>query len=368
MLAWSGHSEKVPKGKIVNKKWMIYGATGYTGKLIVEEAIKRGLTPILAGRNATKLQALATNSSLEYRQFDLSKRVHISEQLNDIDIVLHCAGPFSATARPMMAACLDSKTHYLDITGEIDIFQHAKQLDKSALKSGVILCPGVGFDVIPTDCLAATLKSALPNATSLWLGFSTRSGLSPGTAKTSVEGLAAGGKIRCKGKIKQVPLAYKERQIDFGEGLQNTVSIPWGDIATAYYSTGIPNIEVYIPMPKNKVKKFRRLNKVRSILAWKWVQGLLKKQIEKKVRGPQLEKRERSPSLIWGEVINQQGEIKTARLTTANGYTLTAMGSLGIVEYLLTTDEVVAGYKTASILMGADYVCTLPGSSEIIVS
>ena len=347
---------------------MIYGATGYTGKLIVEEALKRGLIPVLAGRSSEKLEALTTDNKLEYRTFDLSKRVVIAEQLKDIDIVLHCAGPFSATARQMMAACLHSQTHYLDITGEIDVFKHGYQLDKSAQNAKVIICPGVGFDVIPTDCMALKLKQAMPDATSLWLGFSSKSGFSPGTAKTSVEGLADGCKVRRQGKIITVPLAYKERQIDYGAGVENAVTIPWGDVATAYYSTEIPNIEVYIPMPKEKVKQMRRMDKIRPILGWKWVQNILKKRIEKKVKGPNLKRRESSPTLVWGEVINDQGEVITGRIVTANGYALTVTGSLGIVEYLLKTDDPVSGYKTAALLMGADYVCSLPGSGEFTMS
>lgn len=347
---------------------MIYGATGYTGKLIVEEALKRGLKPVLAGRSADKLAALTADNELEFRVFDLSKRVVIAEQLKDIDIVLHCAGPFSATARQMMAACLYSETHYLDITGEIDVFEHGYQLDKSAQNAGVLICPGVGFDVIPTDCMALKLKQAMPDATSLWLGFSSKSGFSPGTAKTSVEGLSGGCRIRRKRKIVTVPLAYKERQIDYGAGVENAVTIPWGDVASAFYSTEIPNIEVYIPMPKAKVKQMRRMDKIRRILGWKWVQNILKRRIDKRVKGPSLKKRESTSTLVWGEVINDKGDVITGRIVTANGYALTATGSLGIVEHLLKTEESISGYKTASLLMGADYVCSLPGSSEFTIS
>jgi len=347
---------------------MIYGASGYTGKLIVEEAIKRGLTPILAGRNESKLQALGLNNGLEYRVFDLKKRVVIAKHLDDIEIVLHCAGPFSATAKPMMAACLHSHTHYLDITGEITVFQHAKQLDKSAIAAGIIICPGVGFDVIPTDCLASTLKLLMPDASSLWLGFSSKSGFSPGTAKTSVEGLAAGGKIRRKHEMINVPLAYKVRQIDFGDGMKNAVCIPWGDLATAYYSTGIANIEVYIPMSVKSVKQLKWMERIRPLLGWSWVQAMLKKSVGKRVVGPDSAERAQFPAYIWGEIINQRGEVKTGRLTTSNGYDLTVTGSLGIVEYLLTNEHLPSGYQTASMLMGADYVCHLPGSSKITLS
>jgi len=357
----------------MNKTWMIYGATGYTGRLIVAEAHKRGLTPIIAGRNDNKLNAMAQEFNLDYRCFDLSSRVVIAKELEHIDIVLHCAGPFSATSKPMMSACIHSKSHYLDITGEISVFQHAKQLDKSAKDAGIIICCGVGFDVIPTDCLAASLKQQLPDATSLWLGFSSNSGFSPGTAKTSIEGLAGGGKIRRNGRIITVPLAYKVRTIDFGDSEQCATTIPWGDVATAYYSTGIPNIEVYIPMPEKKIKQIKRMDRFRSVFAWKWLQNYLKNKVEKSVRGPSEKKREGTPSYIWGEVINDSGKVVTGRLVTANGYALTVTGSLGVVDFLLSDSflskkETVTGFQTASALMGADYVTSLPGSGEIVFS
>src|SRR3546814_3482070 len=125
-------------------------------------------------------------------------------------LVLHCAGPFSATSAPMIEACLQAKAHYLDITGEISVFEHAQTQDARAKAAGIVVCPGVGFDVIPTDCVAAALKAALPDATHLALGFDSRSGFSPGTAKTSVEGLAQGGKVRENGHIRAVPLARSE--------------------------------------------------------------------------------------------------------------------------------------------------------------
>ncbi len=352
----------------MKSKWMIYGATGYTGKLIVEECKRRGLTPIIAGRNEESLKSMSVETGFETRCFDLSQRVVIAKNLEDVEIVLHCAGPFSATAKPMMSACIHSKTHYLDITGEISVFQHAKQLDKGASDAGIIICSGVGFDVIPTDCIAASLKEKLPNATSLWLGFSSKSGFSPGTAKTSVEGLAEGGKVRRKGRIVTVPLAYKIRTIDFGDAEQTATTIPWGDVATAYYSTGIGNIEVYIPMPMKKIKQMKTMDRFRSILAWKWVQRYLKNKMGRQVRGPNEKKRQNTPSYIWGEAINDVGDMVTARTVTTNGYELTVTGSLGIVEFLLSGEHSATGYQTASMLMGADYVTKLPGCTEITYS
>jgi short subunit dehydrogenase-like uncharacterized protein len=200
------------------KPWMIYGANGYTGELIAREAVNRNLRPVLAGRTAVKVEQLASNLGLQARVFDLGNAAATSRSVEGMGLILHCAGPFSATAAPMIAACLATHAHYLDITGEISVFEHARTLDAAARAAGIIICPGVGFDVIPTDCVAAALKAALPDATHLALGFDSRSVFSPGTAKTSVEGLAQGGKVRKDGRIISVPLAYKTRRIDFGGG------------------------------------------------------------------------------------------------------------------------------------------------------
>ena len=174
------------------KPWMIYGANGYTGELIAREAVRRGLKPVLAGRTAAKVEPLAASLDLQARVFDLLDAVATARSVEGMGLVLHCAGPFSATAAPMMAACLATHAHYLDITGEIGVFEHARTLDAAARAAGIVICPGVGFDVIPTDCVAAALKAALPDATHLVLGFDSRSGFSPGTAKTSVEARCVG--------------------------------------------------------------------------------------------------------------------------------------------------------------------------------
>src|ERR1700733_1118926 len=183
------------------QNWMIYGANGYTGELIAREATARGLRPILAGRRADAVSALATELALPQRVFPAE-----APDLSEVSLVLNCAGPFSATAAPLMRACVQAHAHYLDITGEIDVFEHAQTLSGDARAAGVVVCPGVGFDVIPTDCVARALAEALPGATHLALGFETLDSMSPGTAKTSVEGLAAGGKIRRDGKIVTEPM------------------------------------------------------------------------------------------------------------------------------------------------------------------
>ncbi|BDY04542.1 saccharopine dehydrogenase NADP-binding domain-containing protein [Ferrimonas sp. YFM] len=343
-------------------QWMIYGANGYTGELIAREAVKRGLTPILAGRSIEKIRPLANELGLECRSFSLDQIK--ADALGDVGLVLHCAGPFSATAEPMMQACLRYGCHYLDITGEVAVFERAAALNDRARTAGIVLIPGVGFDVIPTDCLAARLKHALPDANHLALGFDSRSGFSPGTAKTSVEALPQGSLVRRDGKLKPTPLAAYTRTIAFGQEPKMAVAIPWGDVSTAWHSTGIDNIEVYIPMSPRKIAQLKRMNLFRGVLGWSWVQRLIKGRIERELKGPSDDQRQRHTTWVWGEVRNAKGEYVEGRVHTANGYDVTVSGALAVTEHLLSQPD-ASGYHTPSTLMGWALVEQLPGSGSI---
>lgn len=348
-------------------RWMIYGANGYTGELIAREAVRRGLTPVLAGRSREKVTALANELHLEAHAFSLDTPEQIAHALNGIDLVMHCAGPFSITAAPMMEACLAAGAHYLDITGEISVFEHAQTLNLKARQQGIVICPGVGFDVIPTDCVAAALKAALPDATHLSLGFDAESSLSPGTAKTSIEGLAQGGKVRRNGRIVTVPLAYEVRRIDFGNGNRHAMTIPWGDVATAYHTTGIANIDVFIPGTLPMIYGAKAANLVRPLLALTPVQNALKASLGRLITGPNDENRAGKVTYVWGEARNAKGEIKTARVRTENVYSLTITGSLAVIEHLMKSRPAGGAYTPAK-LVGAHLVTTLPGSSTMHIS
>jgi short subunit dehydrogenase-like uncharacterized protein len=343
-------------------QWMIYGANGYTGRLIAAEAVKRGLQPVLAGRNEAALRAMADELGLRWRFFTLEHPTAVREGLRDIGLVLHCAGPFSATSAPMLEGCLEAGTHYLDITGEIDVFAHCHAQHARAQEAGIIVTPGVGFDVVPSDCLAAQLHREAPWATSLVLGFDAGGGFSPGTAKTSVEGLGSGGRVRENGELKRVPLAWKTRTFTRDGVTRMAMTIPWGDVYTAYVSTGIPDIEVYTTAPAKAIKRIGRLRLLGPLLRTRWVQRYLKRRVERTVKGPDERTRESTQSYFWGEV-RGGGRAQVRRLITPNGYALTVTASLGIVECFLANPAPPPGYYTPSQLMGADYVLELPGVS-----
>jgi short subunit dehydrogenase-like uncharacterized protein len=346
--------------------WTIYGANGYTGRLIVAEAVKRGHRPVLAGRNVAALRAMGAEYGLPVRAFGLEDPNSVRSAIKGQQLILHCAGPFSATSAPMLEACLAVKAHYLDLTGEIDVFARCHEFDAEARRAGIVLHPGAGFDVVPTDCLAAKLKEALPEAVELVLAFEAGGGPSPGTAKTGVEGLGQGGRARIDGKLQRVPLAWKTRRFDRAPvgappDLRLAMTIPWGDLYTAFVSTGIPNIETYLGVSPATVSRLRLLRKLGPLLGTRPVQALLKSRITASVPGPTAEERARSQTTVWGEVRDAAGRERKLRLRTPNGYDLTVTASLGIVERLVRGGVPEGGYYTPSKLMGADYVLSLPG-------
>ncbi|MFZ9051770.1 MAG: saccharopine dehydrogenase family protein [Woeseiaceae bacterium] len=349
------------------RTWMIYGAYGYSGRLIAERAHAEGLAPVLSGRDADKTRAVADELGLEYRSFALDDTQSIARNLGDIDAIVHCAGPFSATSAAMIEGCLLANTHYFDITGEIRVFEHAHstKIDTAAKEAGIVVCPGVGFDVVPTDCVAKTLADALPGAVQLDLGFHGNMSVSPGTAKTMVESLGDGTNARRDGKLVGIPLQV--RDIDYGRGMRRSANVPWGDISTAFYTTGISNITVYWPTGDSVIQALRFADVMRPVLGLGALQFLLKQLIDWNVQGPSQAQRDRQSVSVWGEASDAEGRTICARMTTANGYTVTQLAPVAIIEHLLRHD-VTAGSTTPALLMGKDFASRLPGSSEITVT
>lgn len=344
----------------MNSSWLLYGANGYTGKITARLAVERGFRPILAGRNAFAIPTLAHELGLEFRIFDLKDSAAIASHLHGVAAVLHMAGPFSATSQPMLAACLQAHVHYLDITGEIEVFEAAFECEAKAKQAGIVVMPGVGFDVVPTDCLAAMLKERLPDATHLELAFAGTGRSSKGTTRTAIEALPQGSRARIAGEITRVPFGWKTRTIAFQHAVRNCVTIPWGDVSTAYYTTGIPNICVYLAMPDTAIKRMRSLNRLAPLLGLKSVQKLLKSIAVRHVKELSTTERQQAFTDVWGEARNAAGKTVTGRLTTPEGYTLTAESALAAMQRILRGD-ILPGVWTPAKAFGASFVTTLPG-------
>ncbi|HKP62227.1 MAG TPA: saccharopine dehydrogenase NADP-binding domain-containing protein [Polyangiales bacterium] len=339
--------------------YLIYGANGYTGELIAREAKARGQTPILSGRNAAAVRALADELGLPQRAFDLDDAAAVDAGLADVGAVLNCAGPFVRTARPMVDACVRRRVHYLDVTGEVDVFEALAARDNEARAAGVSLLPGVGFDVVPTDCLAAHLKRRMPEAQQLSLGFQALMGLSRGTATTTIEGIGKPNLVRRGGVLTPEPFGKRTRVIDFGRGPATAVSIPWGDVSTAYHSTGIPNIEVFVSIPA-ALRFAMGLNDAFSpFLRSHRVQAGLKALVRAGKPGPDAAARARGRSYLWGEACDAAGSCVSTRLQTPEGYTLTVQTALAAVNKLLG-GPAQPGFLTPSRAFGPDFILEIP--------
>jgi short subunit dehydrogenase-like uncharacterized protein len=340
-------------------QFLIYGANGYTGELITRVAVERGLKPILAGRNEAAIAALAGKHGVEHRVFSLNDTAKLDAALNEVTMVIHCAGPFSLTSRQMGEACVRTKTHYTDITGEIAVFEACAAADQKAKDAGIMVMPGVGFDVVPSDCLAMHLKNRLPSATHLTLAFYGMGRISHGTQSTMVMNVGKGGAVRRDGKIMPVPAAWRTREIDFGHGVVKTgVTIPWGDVSTAYHSTGIPNIEVYTVAPKSALKAM----KLSRYLGWIMATGPVQKYLQSKIKpgGPSDEERAKGKTLLWGEASDNDGNRVESRMQCPEGYTVTALAALNIAEKILA-GHFTPGFQTPAKAYGANLILELDG-------
>ncbi|MFN8357086.1 MAG: saccharopine dehydrogenase NADP-binding domain-containing protein [Spirosomataceae bacterium] len=350
-------------------KFLLYGANGYTAQLIIEMAQDFGLEPVLAGRSEVKIKPLAQQYGLSYQIADLADTAALEALLQSFTVVLHCAGPFAHTALPMQQACLRTGTHYLDITGEIAVFEQGMRLHAQAKQAGVMLMSGTGFDVVPTDCMALFLKQQLPNANHLQLAFMTKGGnISHGTAKTAVESLGLPGYVRANGQLKEVPSAHKTLQVPFeDQRLTTCMAIPWGDISTAYYTTQIPNIETFMAVPSSAIWAAKLGNYMGGLLQSSFVQKQIHHYLDQKLTGPSTAARMAAHTLVWGKVRNEQGKSLTARLRCPEGYTLTAWMALHITKKVLN-GHVEAGYQTPAKLYGADLVLEMPGTQRVLIS
>lgn len=344
----------------MSDNFLIYGSYGYTGDLIAHEAVRRGLRPILAGRDPQRLAQQAAELGLQHVAFSLDDSAVMDVALRQVKLVLNCAGPFSRTAQPVVDGCLRNRAHYMDITGEIAVFEALAARTAEFQSAGVMVLPGAGFDVAPSDCLAAHLKRRLPTADRLTLGIRHHGGVSRGTATTTVENLGRATWVRRDGRLVQVSPGSLARDINFGRGMKPSVAVGWGDVSTAYYSTGIPNIEVYFAYPRRVRWGLRSTRLLGPLLASGPAQRMLKAAIQRQPPGPTDEQRARGSALLWGEALDPSGQRRVSRMSSPEGYTLTVLAVLALVEKALA-GQVKPGFQTPSLAYGPDWVLELPG-------
>ena len=342
---------------------LLYGANGYTGNLIAELARGAGLVPVLAGRNGERIAALAQRLGFEHRVFGLDIPSTIDACLEGVEVVLHCAGPFARTAQPMVDACLRTRTHYLDVTGEVTVFEALAARSEEARAAGVMLLPGVGFDVVPSDCLALHTARRIERPTTLRIAIRGIGAMSHGTATTMVENLHKGSWVRRDGRLERIHAGSLTRRFDFGRGPRLAMAVPWGDLATAYRSTGIANIETYFATSRGMVWGARTFGRLPWLIGSGPVQRLLQRRIDARPAGPTAAERERGRSSFVVEVENAAGERAVSRLHTLEGYTLTALTALDIARRALGGDAPV-GFQTPAMAYGPDLIMGIAGTQR----
>ncbi len=343
--------------------FVIYGATGFVGEAAARHAVAMGLRPVLCGRNASKLSAMAAELDVEARAFSLDDPRAIDAALADAALVLHCAGPFLHTSRQMVDACLRTGTHYLDISGELPVYESIAARDAEARARGVMLLPGAGFDVVPTDCLAAHLKRRLPTATHLTIAFQSDGpgGLPPGTQRTAIELLPYGTRVRRNGRLEKQDGPMKTRVVDFGKGPVTVTQLQWGDVFTAFHSTGIPNIEDYTVLPRRVRKQLALMQRIRPLTRLSFVRKLLQRSVRP---GPTAQQRALTVTHVWGEVTDAVGGRAVGRLHGPEaGVEWTVRCALAIVQRVLAGQS-MAGYQTPAMVYGPDFVMEMEGVSR----
>jgi short subunit dehydrogenase-like uncharacterized protein len=347
--------------------FLLYGANGYTGELIARYAAEYNLHPTLAGRREEAVQPLATKLNYPYNVFDVNDTTSLLAALKGVKVVVNAAGPFQFTAKPIIDACLRTGTHYLDINGDISVFEFIRQYDAAARQSEIMILPGAGFDVVPTDCTALLLKKLLPDAVKLKLAFATLGGgLSHGTATTMINKLGQGGAVRENGKITPKPLGQKGMWVDFGPKKLFVMTIPWGDIATAYYTTGIPDIESYTSISPNIYRALKGQFLFNWLLQTSFIRRILKKKIDRRAPGPSDEERSKALSLIWGEATNSKGQKASVRMSTPDGYTL-SMHAVLIITRKILEGKFKPGYQTPATAYGEELIMEVPSVQRQIV-
>jgi short subunit dehydrogenase-like uncharacterized protein len=351
---------------IKDKKWMLYGCTGYSGKLIAAECKRVGLTPVLAGRSEAKVKAISDAHGFAYRVFDLTDSARMEECIYDCTLMFNAAGPYTSTCIAGLEACLKQKVHYLSLVGEVPLLDELRGYDQAAQDAGITIGVGLGYDVFPTDCVANILKGKLPDATHLTIAMRGPDSMSAGTAKEMVEQLVDQPFwARQDGKL--IASKARTKKIDFGDGPQLAMSISWGDLVSAHHSTGIANIDVFMAADRMQINMISFLSLLRPVLRMKAVRRWINKMIDKKVLGPSEDELQNLPVRLIGEVSNAAGDGVRVSVLTASPYKFTYLGAVHAIQHQIAS-VAAPGYQTPAQLLGKHAIEAIEGTGGLVFS
>lgn len=310
-------------------KILIYGATGYTGKLCARELVRHGLEPILAARGK-HVQQTAETLGCRSAIFDLKNEALLLKNLRGVELVINLAGPFSMTQNPLIKACVTAQCHYLDIAGEVEEVRSAFLFDSQAKNAGLMVMPGAGFGVVPTDVAAKLVSEVLPDASQLTLAYATEGGASRGTLKTVLNSINATGYRRLNHTL--VPARPAEASLDFTVAGKKFTAVynPWrADLFTAGLSTNIPNIETYAVFPGFVV----RMMKGRGL----WLRDLILNRLLRFLpEGPSEKQLRKGATYVIAVAKNSDGEKRAVSVKGPEAYLFTARCLVQLAKKLLS--------------------------------
>lgn len=320
------------------KTLMIYGATGYTGRMAAERAKGLGLNIEIAGRNNDRLAHLAAQLNVPYRVF--AAEAQAAEALDGVGVLLNFAGPFAQTAEHLMRACIKAGVDYLDITAEINVYRLAERLGAQAAEAGVMLLPGVGWDVVPTDCLAMHVAQRVASPRALSIALQVPGSMSRGSARSVSEIIGAGLLARINSELLATPDA-QPRQFDFGEGPVTCQPLSFGDLVTGWYSTGIPNIAMFVHISGDA-----------------FPEG----DVSQLPDGPSAYERDAHRARAVAEVIASDGSIARSMIETVNGYSYTPLAAIEAARRVLSGER-KPGFETPARIFGGGFAESIAGTT-----
>lgn len=345
---------------------LVYGATGYTAGLIIERMVGAGLRPILSARNPQTLRDVAQRRGLAHRLVSLDDRESLREALTGIDVMLNLAGPFVATAGLAAQTCIDAGVHYLDVAGEVDAFQELTALHEPARQAGVMLMPGIGFDVVPSDCLCAHVASRLGAVRTIRVAISGLELASPGSLRTLVNELGRQTRVVREGVLREVEPGSLGRPFDFGAGARHALGVSWGDLVTAPITTGAGHVETYFEQTPAVAAVLQASRQLSWMYRLPWVRDTLGRLAPRMSNGPTAEQRASRRAAIVVEAEDETGRRAVSRLVTPEAYSLTADTSNNITSRVLAGDY-EPGFQTPGRLFGPDFILRFAGVTRVDV-
>jgi short subunit dehydrogenase-like uncharacterized protein len=319
---------------------LIYGANGYTGLMAAQQAKALGLNFEIAGRDAERLEALATRLNVPFRVFPADDQS--AQYLAGIDVLLNFAGPFAQTAEALMRACMKAGVDYLDITAEINVYRLAERLGADAAQEKIMLLPGVGWDVATTDCLAVHVAARVSQPHTLSIALQVPGSMSRGSALSVSEIIGAGQLSRVDGQLIATP-DVQPQHFDFGAGPVLCYPLSFGDLVTGWHSTGIPNISMFVnlsdePFPEGDLSRLPD--------------------------GPSAEQREVHRARAVAHVIGADGQGARSVIETVNGYSFTPLAAIEAARRVLGGER-KPGFETSARVFGGGFAQTIAGTTMI---